>query len=291
MISVVIPSYNRENTIIRAVESVLNQTYFDIEVIVVDDGSKDNTKAVLSKITDKRFRYIYQENSGACAARNNGIEHAKGEYIAFQDSDDAWRTEKLEKQMDAMQHYNADICFCRMERHNYPENKERFYPNIAEGIVPYRDLILKSLASTQTIIAKREVFEDAMFDIRVKRMQDYDWMIRAAKNHPVCFIDDILVDLYLQDNSITTFDCGKIRQINEFFLEKYEDLCMEYPDFHIKRLDRIAYYKTLAGENSSREYKKIYQITGMKKDLIKYVMACLGLLRIYYFGFKNEGGT
>jgi glycosyltransferase involved in cell wall biosynthesis len=200
MISVVIPSYNRAGTIKRAVDSVLNQTYPDIEVIVVDDGSTDNTKTVLSEISDKRFRYIYQENAGACAARNNGIKHAIGEYIAFQDSDDAWRPEKLERQLKTMQQYNADICFCRMERHNYPEGKDRFYPDIPEGIVQYEDLLLRSLASTQTIIAKKEVYNSAMFDVNVKRMQDYDWMIRAAKNHRVCFTNAVLVDLYLQND-------------------------------------------------------------------------------------------
>ena len=287
MIYVVIPSYNREKTIVRAINSVLKQTYSDLEVIVVDDGSTDNTRAVLSEISDKRFRYIYQENAGACAARNNGIEHAKGEYIAFQDSDDAWRPEKLEKQIEAMQYYNADICFCRMERHNYPENKEKFYPNIAEGIVEYKELLLKSLASTQTIIAKREVYNSVMFDVKVKRMQDYDWMIRAAKHYSVCFIRDVLVDLYLQNDSITTFDYNKIQQINEFFLEKYKNLCDEYPEFYAKRLERIAYYKTLAGENASREYQEIYKITGKRKDLVKYMMARLGLLKAYYSRYNK----
>lgn len=282
MISVVIPSYNRESTIIRAVNSVLCQTYSDIEVIVVDDGSTDQTREVLSDISDERFRYVYQKNAGACAARNNGIEHAKGEYIAFQDSDDAWRPEKLIKQLEAMRQYNADICFCKMERHNYPAGKDQFYPSIPDGIVAYKDLLLKSLASTQTIVAKREVFKSAMFDVQVKRMQDYDWMVRAARSHRVCFTSEVLVDLYLQNDSITTFDYDKIRQINEFFLVKYKNLCNEYPEFHVKRLDRIAYYKTLSGQSGAEEYGQIYKITKRKKDLVKYIMAKVGLLKAYY---------
>lgn len=96
MVSVIIPSYNRENTIVRAVNSVLNQTYKDIEVIVVDDCSKDRTLELLSSIKDERLKFFkLEKNSGACVARNFGIEKANGEFIAFQDSDDEWLPEKL----------------------------------------------------------------------------------------------------------------------------------------------------------------------------------------------------
>lgn len=283
MISVVIPTYNREKTIGRAIDSVLRQTYADIEVIVVDDCSSDDTEKVVRSYQDHRVRFVkHTMNCGACAAKNTGIDHAKDDYIALQDSDDAWRPDKLVKQMEAMQKYGADICFCRMERHNYPENKEKFWPDHAEGIVAYIELLLKSLASTQTIIAKQEVFREHRFDVAIKRLQDYDWMIRAARNNKVCYISDVLVDLYLQNDSITTFDYMKIRQINEVLLEKYKDLCVEYPEFHVKRLDRIGYYKTLSGEDAVGEYKQIYRITKTRKNLIKLIMAKTGLLAFYY---------
>lgn len=90
MISVVLPAYNRRNTVRKAVESVLNQTERDIECIVVDDASTDDTAGVLTEISDSRLRIIrLTENSGACHARNVGVQAAKGEYIAFQDSDAA----------------------------------------------------------------------------------------------------------------------------------------------------------------------------------------------------------
>lgn len=78
MISVIIPSYNRARTIVNSVQSVLQQTYSNIEVIVVDDGSTDDTADLLQKIDDKRLKYVYQENAGACAARNKGIQISKG---------------------------------------------------------------------------------------------------------------------------------------------------------------------------------------------------------------------
>ena len=116
MISVVLPSYNRAHILPRAIESILGQTYKDIELIIVDDGSSDNTAEVVGSFSDSRIVYVRQENAGACAARNNGIAHARGDYIAFQDSDDIWHQDKLEKQLATLQNTGADIVFCRMNR-------------------------------------------------------------------------------------------------------------------------------------------------------------------------------
>ena len=89
MVSVIIPVYNREKTIKKAIESVLEQTYTDLEVIIVDDCSTDKTIEVVESIADKRIRLVKSpKNGGACKARNLGIDHANGELIAFQDSDD-----------------------------------------------------------------------------------------------------------------------------------------------------------------------------------------------------------
>ena len=110
-VSVIIPTYNREGILGRSIESVLNQTYTEFELIIVDDGSTDNTRQLVENIHDDRISYYYvKNNSGAAAARNYGIERAEGEYIAFQDSDDYWHSDKLEKQMKVMES-NPDIGF------------------------------------------------------------------------------------------------------------------------------------------------------------------------------------
>ena len=96
LISVIIPTYNRRDKVTYAVKSVLDQTYSNIEVIIIDDASTDNTEAEIKKIKDDRIRYIYMEkNHGAEGARNVGIKEANGTYIAFQDSDDIWEKEKF----------------------------------------------------------------------------------------------------------------------------------------------------------------------------------------------------
>ena len=102
LISVVLPTYNRARCLSRSINSVLNQTFSNLELIIVDDGSTDNTRELVESFSDPRIRYIYQENAGACAARNHGINEALGTYIAFQDSDDEWRKDKLEIQLNAL---------------------------------------------------------------------------------------------------------------------------------------------------------------------------------------------
>lgn len=99
LISVVIPTYNRAHYVCEAIDSVLAQTYKNIEIIAVDDGSTDNTKDIIQQYSS-RIKYIYQNNAGPSAARNNGIKQSNGDLIAFLDSDDIWLAEKLERQVE-----------------------------------------------------------------------------------------------------------------------------------------------------------------------------------------------
>ena len=111
-VSVIIPSFNRAHCIAASVESVLAQSFQDFELIVVDDGSTDETQQVLARFGD-RIRVIRQDNGGVSAARNAGMRVARGSWIAFQDSDDTWRPEKLQTQIECLERYQAQRCFTR----------------------------------------------------------------------------------------------------------------------------------------------------------------------------------
>lgn len=115
MITVVIPLYNKENSIARALDSVLAQTYQDFEVVVVDDGSTDNGAAIVKQYTDSRIRLISQANAGVSAARNRGIAEARGEYVAFLDADDEWFPEFLDEIVVLQKEYPA----CRAQATSY----------------------------------------------------------------------------------------------------------------------------------------------------------------------------
>lgn len=109
LVSVVLPTYNRASVLSRAMASVLSQSYRELELIVVDDGSTDQTRAVVERTADPRVRYLYRPNGGPGAARNTGVAAARGQFVAFQDSDDEWLPEKLARQMDRMRASPADI--------------------------------------------------------------------------------------------------------------------------------------------------------------------------------------
>lgn len=154
LISVIIPTYNRGSLILGAVNSVLNQTYRNIELLVVDDCSTDNTSQILENLKDSRIKYIrLEKNSGACTARNKGIEYASGEFIAFNDSDDLWLPEKLERQLAFLKENNADIVLCKMECKT-PENEFiHNFPNLDKS-----QQILSDKKTAESFLKKQAAF-------------------------------------------------------------------------------------------------------------------------------------
>ena len=285
MISVIIPSYNRANTIKRSLESVLNQTYKDIEVIIVDDCSTDSTRQIIESYDDERIRYVKNDtNSGACQSRNNGITIANGEYIAFQDSDDFWRPNKLEIQLEFMKKCNADVCFCKFQKHGYPEIEGKIAPEIGGGIIEYNKLVRQSLVGTPTILAKTAVMKDIMFDATLKRLQDYDWAISAGRKYTFCLIDEILVDAYLQKDSLTV-SLNYLTAITSL-MEKYERMPNEYSVALPVMINKQANIQTYNGERVYSLYWKAYKLSRNKEYMIKAVLSFLGLLKIA-FKIKN----
>ncbi len=113
LVTVVIPAYNREKFLPETIESVRTQTFQDWELIIVDDGSTDDTATIVSQLskTDHRIRYIWQQNSERAVARNRGIKESRGAYIAFLDSDDLWLPNKLEKQVNTIMRDGASCCY------------------------------------------------------------------------------------------------------------------------------------------------------------------------------------
>lgn len=287
MVSVVIPTYNRAQTILRSVNSVLNQSFSDIECIVVDDCSTDNTLGVLEEINDKRLVVIkHEKNMGACAARNTGIRHSQGEFISFHDSDDEWRQNKLYKQLDAIKRYKTDICISAVNKIDFKRGNG-VYPVLKDGIITKKELHSRFMVCTPTIIAKREVFNTCQFDPNVKRMQDFDWTVRAANEYTFCAISEPLVDVYLQNDSITSYNYSKIQDIWEFFQSKYAELMKTDPELNAFIKSELADVMTLMKMDASSYYKSAYLSTKSKRFLIKYVMSKLGILRFYYLTRKK----
>lgn len=215
LVSVIIPTFNRARTLPRAVRSVLNQSYAELELLIMDDGSTDDTAELVAAIGDPRIRYVRLEgNRGASRARNAGLRLARGEFIAFQDSDDEWLSEKLVRQVEAARSAPADavtvfhtkIQYGRDEFSRYGPNRVCCIPAIADpGAADFRQLIQAgNIISTQTLFITRAAFEKVgPFDELLVNNNDWAYAIQLIHNSHVVFINEPLVMTYLQDDSIS----------------------------------------------------------------------------------------
>lgn len=207
-VSVVIPTYNRAELLARSVESVQRQTYRKWEIIIVDDCSTDDTEQIVKDFEDYRIRYIRNEkNLGAGASRNRGVELARYKYIAFQDSDDVWRCDKLEKQMEYMSiHYEYDMVYCSFLKH-YSDGNEIIVPNRQTGNRQgdmRTTLLINNMIGTPTILIKKECFMICGgFDEELRSIEDWDFVVRASEKSLIGFIEDVLVDAYETQGSIS----------------------------------------------------------------------------------------
>jgi glycosyltransferase involved in cell wall biosynthesis len=207
-VSVVIPTYDRAAKVQRAVESVLAQTMKDIEVVVVDDGSSDNTAEVLSTAFRDRIRYLVQTNQGASVARNRGVEEAHGEWIAFLDSDDRWEPDKLEAQFKALEKFaECGACYTDTRLFNYPENRTLFQlaeANYAhQGSEGINTEVLRLLVRPggagmvvhlSSLLARRDLIrKTGGFDPKLLYSQDSEFMFRLAMQTSFCFVSRPLV--------------------------------------------------------------------------------------------------
>lgn len=209
-VSVILPAYNREALVARAIDSVLAQTWGDFELIIVDDASKDATRAVLETYRGHpKVRLILSDvNRGGSGARNLGIEAATGELIAFQDSDDVWLPHKLAAQVAALDaNPKAGLCYCG----SLFSGPERTYyipePVFArlEGDMS-AEILRRNTTSTQVLLMRRAVLDKTgPFDATLKRFQDWDLMIRVAQETEFVFLPEPMVVIFATAGNISSF--------------------------------------------------------------------------------------
>jgi glycosyltransferase involved in cell wall biosynthesis len=208
-VSVVIPTYNRSDKVRKGVESVLAQSLKDLEVIVVDDGSSDNTEQALRQAFGNRIRYYFQPNQGASVARNKGIEEARGDWIAFLDSDDLWEREKIEWQFDALQQFGSlcGACYTDVRFFNHSETRTMF--QLAQNSYHHENtmgvntdvlrLLIKPggagmIVCLSSLLARRDVIQQAGgFNPDLLYSQDSEFMFRLAILTSFCYVNCPLV--------------------------------------------------------------------------------------------------
>jgi glycosyltransferase involved in cell wall biosynthesis len=229
-VSVVIPTYNRAHLICRAIQSVLDQTYQNLEIIVVDDGSTDNTEEIVINFKDERIRYIqHSENKGASAARNSGIRVSRGEYIAFQDSDDEWFSDKLEKQIRAFYKSSPEVGVVYSGFYKVEANKKIYIPSDdhaqKKGNI-HNELLKGNFVGTPTVLIKKECFENVKyFDENIPSLEDWELWIEISKYYNFEYINMPLVYSYSTPNSVNFNQKNAIKAYEMILKNHLNEFC------------------------------------------------------------------
>lgn len=202
-ISVIMPAYNAEAFVREAIDSVLNQTYDNLELIVIDDCSTDNTFNLISQIgkTDSRIAvYRNEKNQGVAETRNRGFELAQGDYVALLDSDDVWRKEKLEKQLELARQYEPCIVYCSyalMDVAGKSKNKEYIVPEKTN----FAHMLEENAIGCSTVMLSKEIVGEYRF-IKKYYHEDYVYWLRVLKDgYPAVGLKEVYVDYRVMENS------------------------------------------------------------------------------------------
>lgn len=297
-VSVIIPTHNRADLIGRAIQSVLNQTYQNFEIVIINDGSIDNTEQIVKEFKDPRIIYLVQkENRGTSIAKNIGIKVAKGKYIAFLDDDDDWLTEKLEKQVDKLEKSSPEIgiIYCgywmlNKERKILKEIRPKFKGEI------YKNLLRRNFIALPTVLIRKEVFEKTgLFDEGLNFGEDWDIFLRMAKFYKFDFVDEYLVNCYICGRRLTTESSKdpsariySLRRIIEKNIGEYQ----KKPEIYSCVLRSLGNSCCQGGNiNQGRDYfKKSIKISPLNIKSYIYLILSLFGTNIYrkFFKFVSE---
>ncbi len=214
-ISIIIPAYNAERTILETIESVQQQTFSDFEIIVINDGSTDKTLELLESIKDERLKIFSYKNGGPSKARNHGIKNANGEFIAFLDADDMWTPDKLELQLAALEKYPEAGVAYSWNYFKY-EKEEDYYADcdsFFEGNV-YADLLIGNFLhnGSNPLIRKPAIDSIGFFDIKIKSCEDWDFYLRLAAKWNFVLVQKPQIIYRQSSNSISSSKIDVMKQ-------------------------------------------------------------------------------
>ena len=280
-VSIVIPTYNREKYITKCIDSIINQTLKEIEIIIIDDGSTDNTEKIIKNYNDKRIKYIKKDNTGIGDTRNRGIKESTGEYISFVDIDDYIDITMLEKCYNKAKKEDLDIVICDYKEIEEETNKERNFKLLDFENTNLKDcpeLITETNLGPCNKIIKRELLKDNLFPTDIK-YEDMCLVLKLYKNaNKIGKINEYLSYFIKHSNSETT-----IRDIKIFDIFKSLDIAREIlkEEIYNKELETLIISK-LTNYNIQQRYQSNKRI---RKEFIN---KSFEYLNKYYPNYKNN---
>lgn len=249
-VSVIIPYYNRDTSVIRAIKSVLTQTYTNYEIILVNDGSDkkyyefvENYIETIKNNVD--IKHLYQNNKGPSSARNNGIKVANGEYIAFLDSDDEWIENKLEFQMNLMDEYNIDLLGCNIYIIDRNIKSKFYFTNKEFEKLTFKKLLFRHYIATPAAIMKKSVLEDlGGFPEGQRYAEDVYLFTKISRKYNVCISGQFLVKIYKPLFGASGLS-ENIKDTEKYMLKNFKKFRHENAEFD-EKLGFILYILTIS---------------------------------------------
>lgn len=255
LVSVIIPTFNRADCLNEALNTVIGQTHKNIEIIIINDNSTDNTLEILNKIKFPNIQIFNNNKSiGASACRNIGINNSKGNFIAFIDDDDLWYPNKIELQINyLLENPDTDCVFCD---YKYVLDKIYFIPDrIKYDITLSKTILSRSIGGFSLPLIKKDCIDRVgLLDVKLPSCQDWDYWIRLYNNTNINYIPECLVIRNLGKNQISS-DLKKKIEGREHLLNKHLDLISKYPAIENMHLCRLGSLNILAGNTKiSKDY-------------------------------------
>lgn len=248
LVTVIIATYNRRHFLAQAIDSVLAQTYQPLELIVIDDGSVDGTAEMIQERYQDRVHYAYQENQGRSAARNHGLRLARGRYIAFLDSDDLWKPEKIERQVAFMEHhpeYGLTHAFSEVVNQNgmfdaaQTHLREALYSQALKRGYSYEAMSQQCIMFLSTVMLRAELLPNiGGMDEHIVAFEDWDWYLRLSLHTRIGTLEECLVRYRIHDDNSTQeeFTAGRTALVH-----KHLTLRQQWPAEHCKQIERNFY--------------------------------------------------
>jgi glycosyltransferase involved in cell wall biosynthesis len=289
-VSIIIPTYNRSHLLKRAITSVLNQQYSDFELIIVNDGSKDDSRKKVEEFRDKRILYIEQEHMGAAAAENKGIKASRGSYLAFIDDDDEWMPEKLQIQMKVFvgEPTKTGVLYCGANHIDLESGALKYHPDIAmesgSGDVHKLFFSRNNFVSLVTAIVRKECFDKVGgFDESLPSGNDRDLWIRISQYYFFKYLPLSLVKIHQTPKSVSRTE-SNIIETHKILLERYRK---EYLQYGKKRyaylMCRVGNSYVLNGNIAKGVQYLRKAVRECYEDPI-HLIKCIG--RTFYYGTK-----
>lgn len=294
LVSVIIPTYSRASYIIRAIDSVLSQTYSNVEIIVVDDNGdgtdhqKETEKLLARYIDARRISYLKHDvNRNGSAARNTGIRASHGDYITFLDDDDELLKSKLECQVKVLElNHDFDGAYCGFQIIKDGRVLKRVKPTM-KGNLQYGLLTCRwSFGTGSNPMFRRSVFDDiGLFDESFIRHQDVEFMVRFFRNHKIISVEDVLINRYI-DSRLNAVDYKKLLCVKEKFLDTFKSDIESYPSSSQRTIYRDQYSDVACHAMMGKDYMNAFTL--YKKANSFRLLSLRIIAKAIAYGFLNR---